>query len=200
MTKDMSLGRLLGQHQAFSVIAARCSAADAALLQKMRSEKLYLDYAADWKAFCSAYLHMSDDSANRAIHLLEEFGPSYFDVSQLTRISAATYRAIAPSIDDQGLHHNGEAIALIPENAEKVAAAVAELRKAVTVTVKPTPSVKPAKPEAPPQDPHRLLDEECSAFADKIERSIPLLRDHRSRLKATVCGFRDRLNRIDQMI
>jgi hypothetical protein len=198
MNKDMSLGQLLGQHQAFSVIAARCSAADAALLKKMRSERLYLDYAADWKAFCSAYLHMSDDSANRAIHLLEEFGPSYFDVSQLTRISAATYRAIAPSIDDRGLHHNGEAIALIPENAAKVAAAVAELRKAVTV--KPTPPVTPAKPEAPPQDPHRVLDEECSAFADKIERSIPLLREHRSRLKATVCGFRHRLDRIDQMI
>jgi hypothetical protein len=200
MNKDMSLGRLLGQREAFSAIAARCSAADAALLQKIRREKLYLDYAGDWKEFCDQYLHMSDDSASRLINLMEEFGSAYFEVAQLTRISPATYRAIAPSIDDQGLHHNGEAIALIPENAEKVAAAVADLRKTVTVTRATRAAAKPAAPEAPPTDPHALLDAECSAFADKIERAIPLLCGHRSRLKATVCGFRDRLNRLDQMI
>ena len=192
MTKDMSLGRLLGQREAFNIIAARCSAADAALLQRMREEKLYLDYAEDWKEFCPAYLHMSHDSANRLIKLLEEFGPAYFEVAQLTRISPATYRAIAPSIDEQGLHHNGEAIALIPENAAKVAAAVADLRKTVTVTA--------TAPDAPPQDPLEPLEQECHELAAKIERTIPLMPDRRWRLKITVCRLRDRLNLLELKI
>ena len=35
-----------------------------------------------------------------------------------------------PALRDRSLHVNGEAIALIPENTEKIAAAVKELRKA----------------------------------------------------------------------
>jgi hypothetical protein len=71
---------------------------------------------------------MSRSEADRLIRLLDEFGHAYFEVSQITRISAAVYRAIAPAVSDGTLHHNGEAIALIPENSQKVAAAVAEIR------------------------------------------------------------------------
>src|SRR5262249_50285798 len=141
MTEDFDLGRLLGRREAFNIVAARCSAAEAVALRQMREDRLYLNQAKDWEEFCTKYLHMSKDSANRIIRYLDEFGPAYFEVSQLTRISPATYRAIAPAIRDQALHHNGEAIALIPENAEKVAEAVAELRNAA-----PTPEPERADP------------------------------------------------------
>jgi hypothetical protein len=131
MERRFDLGRLVGRREAFSAVAARCSAADAAILREIREKRLYEGQAQDWEEFCSQHLHISKTNANRIIRYLDEFGPTYFDVAQLTRISPEAYRAIAPSIRDQALHHNGDAIALIPENAEKVAAAVAELRKSV---------------------------------------------------------------------
>jgi hypothetical protein len=35
----------------------------------------------------------------------QEFGPDYFELAQLTHISADTYRALAPSIQDGALAH-----------------------------------------------------------------------------------------------
>lgn len=141
MTDDLTLGRLLGRREAFTIVAARCSAAEAVLMRRIRDEKMYVGHAKDWGEFCTTHFHTGKENANRIIRLLEEFGPTYFEVAQLTRISPATYRAIAPSIRDQALHHNGDAIALIPENAEKVAAAVADLRKTGTP---PAPARKPS--------------------------------------------------------
>jgi hypothetical protein len=75
---------------------------------------------------------MTSRHANRIIRNLEEFGPSYFELAQLTRITPEQFRAIAPAVRDQKIHAHGEAIALIPENAEKIAAAVADLRRGGT--------------------------------------------------------------------
>jgi hypothetical protein len=126
----LDLGVVLGQTHAFALVAGRCSAAQAEGLRRMRQEKLYLRCARSWTEFCPQYLKISRVEADRTIKLLEEFGPEYFDLSQLTRISAETYRAIAPAVKDGALHVNGEAIALIPENSRRVSAAIAELRQA----------------------------------------------------------------------
>lgn len=74
---------------------------------------------------------MSGSEADRIIQYLEEFGPGYFDLAQLIRISAETYRAIAPSIREGALQVEGGAIALSVENARKLSAAVAELRRTI---------------------------------------------------------------------
>jgi hypothetical protein len=194
MNDDLTLGKLLGRREAFKLVAARCSAAEVATLREIREQKLYLSYAKDWGEFCERRLHTNKQNVNREIRILEEFGSSYYEVSQLTRISPSTYRAIAPWIRDQAIHHNGEAIALIPENAEKVAAAVAELRKAATV------AEPAAEPEAPPEELLDLLEEECRGLSAKLEQAIPTVGDRRWRLKLTVCGLRDRLNRLEVMI
>jgi PHD/YefM family antitoxin component YafN of YafNO toxin-antitoxin module len=183
MSDDLSLGRLLGRREAFNLIAARCSAADAVLLRKIRDEKLYVDHAKDWEEFCREHLHTSKPNANRLIHILEEFGPQYFEVAQLTRISPKTYRAIAPSIRDQSLHHNGEAIALIPENAEKVAAAVAELRR------------KEVEP-APPADPIPTVEKSCGELVRRLEELIAT-RQHKQRLKAVLCSMQSKLHYLE---
>lgn len=157
----LELGVVLGQNQAFGLVAGRCSAAQAAGLRRLREERLYRHLAPDWRDFCSAYLRISGSEADRIIHLWEEFGPSYFELAQLTRISPATYRAIAPAVKDGVLHFNGNAIELNVENSRKVAAAVAELRR----------GIPGKKPPHPPEMHERLadLDRRCAAIIAEFQ-------------------------------
>src|SRR5215467_6578912 len=126
---SLTLGKLLGRREALAAVAGRCTAAEAIQIRQIREEKAYLASARSWGEFCKEHLHMSKSNADRLIALLDEFGPDYFTLAQLTRISPETYRAIAPTIREGALHADGEAIALIPENASKVATAVSGLRK-----------------------------------------------------------------------
>jgi hypothetical protein len=139
----IDLGIVLGQAQAFGLVAGRCSAAQAEGIKRLRDQKLYQRCVARWDDFCVQYLKISRREADRTIQIWEEFGPSYFELSQLTRVSPETFRAIAPAVQDGALHYQGEVIELHPENASKVAAAVADLRRSLP---------KKAKPDA------RLLD------------------------------------------
>jgi hypothetical protein len=125
----LDLGSVLGQNQAYGLVAGRCSAAQAASLQRMRDEKKFKRITSHWRDFCSRYLGISGAQADQIIQLWQEFGEGYFEVAQLTRISAETYRAISPSIRDSTLHVNGEAIELSPGNSRRVASAVAQLRR-----------------------------------------------------------------------
>jgi hypothetical protein len=127
----LQLGVALGQSQTFSSVAGWCAAAQAETLRYVREQKLFKQYAPTWEQFCPEFLKISRVEVDRTIKLLEEFGATYFELSQLTRVSPETYRAIAPAIKDGTLHFNGEEIALRPENYRKVAGAVAELRRAV---------------------------------------------------------------------
>ncbi len=133
----LELGALLGQNHAFGLVAGRCSAAQAQTLRDLREKKKYKRCTDDWREFCSRYLNISGGQADKIIALLDNFGPSYFQVAQLTRVSPETYRLLAPSVKDGALHVNGEAIELNQENARKVAAAVAQLRR--QAAAKPAP-------------------------------------------------------------
>ena len=127
---DFELGMMLGSRRAYASVAGRCSAADAECLRRVREKKLYASRAATWDEFCPKFLGLSKAQANRVIRYLEEFGPDYFELAQLTRVTPEQYRAIAPSVREKSIHVQGEAIALIPENSDRIAAAVAELRQA----------------------------------------------------------------------
>jgi len=127
---DFELGVMLGSRRAFASVAGRCSAADAECLRRVREKKLYLSRAATWDEFCPKFLGLSKAQANRLIRYLEEFGPDYFELAQLTRVTPEQFRAIAPAVREKNIHLSGEAIALIPENSDRIAAAVAELRQA----------------------------------------------------------------------
>ena len=134
----LDLGTVLGQNLAFGLLAGRCSAVQAAFLRSLREGKIYTRVTPVWGDFCAKYLKMSRTQADQIIHLLDEFGPRYFELAQMTRISAETYRAIAPAVKDGALQFEGESIELSPENSRRVAAAVAELRSTL-------PRRKPAK-------------------------------------------------------
>jgi hypothetical protein len=156
----LDLGVALGRNQTFSLLAGRCSAAQAAGLRRLREEKKYQRCTPNWEDFCPNYLKMSRSEADKIIRLWEEFGAGYFDVAQLTRISPETYRAIEPVVKDGALHFDGEALELDVENSRKVAAAVAELRRRAS-----------AQKSAQPEMHHRLaeLDRRCTVMILEFE-------------------------------
>jgi hypothetical protein len=121
------LGRLLGQRRAFAAVGGRCSAAHAQLLRRIHDEKLYLPIAPSWRKFCGTHLAITCRHADRLIALLNRFGPTYFEISQLVGISPRQYLAIEPVLREHSVLVNGEVISLIPENAPKVLEAVGQL-------------------------------------------------------------------------
>jgi hypothetical protein len=123
----VDLGRLLGQRRAFSALGGRCSAAHAQLLRRIRDEKLYRAVAPSWRTFCGTHLAITCRHADRLIALLNRFGPTYFEISQLVGLSPRQYLAIQPVLHEHSVLVNGEAISLIPENAPKVLEAVGQL-------------------------------------------------------------------------
>jgi hypothetical protein len=123
----VDLGRLLGQRRAFAAVGGRCSAAHAQLLRRIRDEKLYRAVAPSWRRFCDTHLAITCRHADRLIALLNRFGPTYFEISQLVGLSPRQYLAIQPVLLEHSVLVNGEAISLIPENAPKVLEAVGQL-------------------------------------------------------------------------
>jgi hypothetical protein len=189
----LDLGIALGQSQTFGLLAGRCSAARAQGIRRVREEKLYKQCCEKWDDFCPEYLKMSRSEADRTIKVLEEFGPAYFELSQVMRISPVVYRAIAPAVSDGVLHHNGEAIALTAENSQKVAAAVADLRSALPK--------KSAEPSAPADDlKHRIdsLAERCVALINEVDRVVcyERLGLTRSHLRDELVSLRDQILRV----
>ena len=112
------------------------------------------------------YLNISRAEADRIIRHLAEFGPAYFELSQLTRISPETFRAIAPAVSDGVLHHNGEAIPLNAENSRKVAAAVIEMRGAL-----PKKSAESSEPALDLQQRIHSLADRCVSILAELDRS-----------------------------
>jgi hypothetical protein len=94
--------------------------------------ELFVELAPSWDEFCRIHLYVSRKKVDRQIWLLNEFGPGYFQVAQLTHISPNDYRAIAPHIAPEGLRVDGGVIALLPENTQQVSEAVAKLKRSVT--------------------------------------------------------------------
>jgi hypothetical protein len=186
----MELGFTLGQNHTFGMLAGRCSAAHAQGIRRLREEKLYKRCCGTWDDFCAKYLKMSRSEADRTIKLLEEFGPAYFELSQLTRISPGVFRAIAPAISDGVLHHNGEAIVLTSENSQKVAAVVAEMRSALPK--------KPSKPSEPEQITLRRIQELARNCAGNLAELDKIARDEhlgalRIFLRNELTGLRQQL-------
>ena len=140
MALAVQFGQTPGRRQAYVELAGRCSAYEAASIRKLREAKLYLKLAPNWAEFCPKYLGMSKASADRVIRWLDDFGPDFFTLTQLTRVSPDEYRErIAPAIAEGSIRRGGETIKLIPENTEKVAAAVDELRQAAASPAGGTP-------------------------------------------------------------
>jgi hypothetical protein len=125
--RAFDLARWLGRREAFGTIAGRCSAADVECLRQIRDRKLFKDHAPSWDEFCTKDLHLSRRKVDRDIRYLEKFGPPFFLLAQLTRITPQQYGAIAPHVAADGIHMDGQVVALLESNAERVTAVVQDL-------------------------------------------------------------------------
>jgi len=152
----LELGKWLGRREAFSLVAGRCSAADAKCLRELRESKAYKELGLTWEECCKQKLGICRSAADQIIRSLEEFGPDYFTIAQVTGIAAGEYRKIAGSVANHVLLHDGEEIPIAVENAPRLAAAVEALRSEADHA--PAPRADPA-------------DEEARSFA-KAERAL----------------------------
>src|ERR1700730_7559090 len=123
------LGQWLGRKQAFGLIAGKTAAADVECLRRIRDGNLFRAKGVDWSEFCQKYAGVTSSYANRLIRQFEEFGPNYFDLSKIVRISAESCRKIWTAVGDAGIDFGGEKIAISPENSDKIAEAVTALRE-----------------------------------------------------------------------
>ena len=193
----LELGDLLGQRKAFGTVAGRCSAAEAAAIRRVREERLYEATRLSWKEFCPRHLGICRAQADRLIQHLDEFGPDYFEVAQLTRIPPEAYRAIAPSIKDGHIHWRNEAIALLPENSEKVAAAVSALRDAARPE---TRRAEPAEAADPIDAVKQRADEVVSEWTKLVSVRAGLAPERRQKLKNLIAQTRTELERLERQI
>jgi hypothetical protein len=121
----LDLGRWLGRREAFALVAGRCSASEAESLRRIRDQKLYRELDLTWEEFCSKRLGSSRRQIERILRPLDEFGPAYFHVAQITHVTPEEYRAIASYVSAEGIRLDGAVVALLPENSEQVSAAIA---------------------------------------------------------------------------
>ena len=171
------LEQMIGERRAFSRIADSCSAADADTLRRIRNEKLFAVKGVSWEEFCPRYLDISKAEANRIIRRFEEFGQSYFDVARIVRISPESYRAIAPAVKDKTIEWNGERISLVPENSQRVNAAVQALRQEAAI---PKAS-KAAPPDRPAADRIAEIEAQSTAMVKELMEICRASRDGQER-------------------
>ena len=122
------LGQWLGRHQALAWIANRCSAADAQTLRHIREEKLYRALDQNWEEFCRDYAGFSHKKADRVIDCLDEFGDSYFNLTEILKIPVPEYRALQHAIEDNQLEFEGRRIPISREQTQELLEAVRTLR------------------------------------------------------------------------
>ena len=67
-TEDMfDLGAWLGRKQAFTLLAGRCSAADAECIRQMRNKRAYRAVGLNWDRFCRERLGISRSNADSIV-------------------------------------------------------------------------------------------------------------------------------------
>jgi len=118
----------LGRLRICPRIAGRPTPGLAPLLKRWRDERRYKAYCSRWSAFCVQYLNITRSEADKLIRLWEQYGDRFFQLAAVTRITASTFRHIAPAVKDGALHFRGCAIPLLPEYAEEIARAARVLR------------------------------------------------------------------------
>ena len=183
------LGAWLGRKQAFTLIAGRSTAAGVVCLRKIREGKRYRALGLTWEEFCRQRAGISRALADRMIQQLEQLGPTYFELSSVTRITPDQFRQIADAVTDEGLTYAGEPIEIIPENAPMLAQAIEILTSAHTG--------EEFLPEPPGRTLTRVERSLRSVLAD-LERLATMRLDigDRAKLSTTLGAARDTLERI----
>jgi len=163
-TGQFDLGQWLGRHQALACLASYCSAADAHALLTIREQKLYRALGLSWEEFCPRHAGMSKATANRIIENLQEFGDTYFNLTEILKMPAPQYRALQPAIEDNTLEFDGRPIPINRENTRQLIEAVRTLRGRLEEQRKKTP-------RSPLMDFQNHLDRTIGQISAAVRRS-----------------------------
>ena len=125
--ESIEAGIAIGRQQAFALIAARCSSAQALTLKNIKESRVYEALGFTWDQYCPEYFGISRVTADRIIHQLNEFGQAYFRLGELAHVSEGEFRQIAAKVTDEAVEFDGESIPLTPENAPRIRHAVRAL-------------------------------------------------------------------------
>ena len=140
--------RWAGRQEAFLAVATECSAARALCLKQARESRVFEPLGITWDEYCKRYVGISRSSADGIIRHYEEFGESYFRLSDLAPISAETFRLLARDIRGGALEIEGEPVPLTPEHAPKIRAAIKAVRARHRKERPPAPLLTPEQNEA----------------------------------------------------
>jgi hypothetical protein len=124
-------GALTGKQQAFAMIAAKCTYAQALCLKEIRETRAYEPLGLTWEQYCTQHAGIGRTSAETIIHRLDEFGETYFRLAALVRISPDAFRQIADRVTGETIHLDGEQIPLTSDNAAKIRAGIKRLQEEV---------------------------------------------------------------------
>ena len=100
----------VGRQQAFALIASKCSAAQAHALKEIKESRAFEQLGLTWEEFCLQHVGLRRERADALIHQFDEFGEDYFRLSQIARISAETYRQVAPKVERDTVSIDGQEI------------------------------------------------------------------------------------------
>jgi hypothetical protein len=132
LTNDsIDLGAWIGRGQAFGVVANGCTAAQAECLRQISESGTYKQTGLTWDDFCHKYVGLSRPRVDTLIKNLEEFGKTFFELSNIVRISPEAYRQVATKIEGQSIQLGAELVPIVPENAARIRNAIKHLRGSV---------------------------------------------------------------------
>ena len=129
--KQLDLGTWVGLQKAFANVASGCSAARAQCLKQVRDSHLLDDLGFTWEEFCTEHAGITRRHADNLIHQYERFGDAYFRLTEIAPVSPKIFQQIAAQVTPDTIEINGQPLALIPENAPKIRAAIQSLRHQV---------------------------------------------------------------------
>jgi hypothetical protein len=174
-TDPFDLGNWLGRWQAFGLVAGRCSSADIECLREIRDKKLYKSKTRTWALFCSRYLGLGRAQADRYLQYLDEFGPNYFHLTAIVRVSPQTFRAISHNLREGAILLRETPIALIPENAGRILRAVRELRRQAAIDERALPPASSWKPGRQTTIGRKALRERLGRFTTRLDALVQAL-------------------------
>jgi len=127
--KQLELGSWVGLQKAFANVSSGCSAARAQCLKQVRDSHMLDDLGFTWDEFCTLHAGITRRHADNLIHQYERFGDAYFRLTEIAPVSPKTFQQIAAQVTPDTIEIDGEPLALTPENAPKIRAAIQSLRR-----------------------------------------------------------------------
>ena len=167
--KQFDLGSWTGLQNAFAAVGGSCSAARAQCLKQVRDSGILDSLGLTWEEFCTEHVGISRGHADHLILQHNQFGDAYFRLSEIARVSSKTFQQIAGHVvsDNRGnvLEIEGQKLALVPENAAKIRAAIQSLRNQVR------------RPPAPPRPPAGVVELQArlDALAADVAKTVHAL-------------------------